>query len=86
MEAAVASAAAGLSVEAWCGQLEIKRFCVCCVRDQQLGPAAIQTEGEEPTSAAVPPHWIRSDGRMHRQREEGEAHTYIYSEREERKE
>lgn len=28
MEAAVASAAAGLSVEAWCGQLEIKQFCV----------------------------------------------------------
>lgn len=28
MEAAVASAAAGLSVEAWCGQLEIKQLCV----------------------------------------------------------
>ncbi len=28
MEAAVASAAAGLSAEAWCGQLEIKQLSV----------------------------------------------------------
>lgn len=28
VEAAVASAAAGLSVEAWCGRQEIKQFCV----------------------------------------------------------
>lgn len=36
-----------------------------CARDQQLGPAATQREGEEPTSAAVPAHWIQKDGRLH---------------------
>lgn len=64
-----AASAAGLSVEAWCGRLEIKQCCECCARDRQLGPAAVQREGEEPTSAAVPPHWMWSDGRMHGQRE-----------------
>lgn len=41
VKVAVASAAAGLSAELWCGQLEIKQLSVC-ERDQQLGPAAIQ--------------------------------------------
>lgn len=39
-----------------------------CVRDQQLGPAEYREE-ETPTSAAVPPHWIWSDGSVHRRKE-----------------
>lgn len=41
VKAEVASAAAGMSAEVWCGKLEIKQLSVC-ERDQQLGPAAIQ--------------------------------------------
>lgn len=43
-----------------------------CLSERPAIRAPLQyREEEEPTSAAVPPHCIRSDGRMHRQKERG---------------